>query len=440
MADHAAEGGDNDVNIGDSECPTVATATASTKRSHEEMTETTSTAAENETSKSNINNSASSTTCANITDNALLFASGMERLKRAQLELTLAQQHMNDIRQTIRATGNFEPDSLLFLCDGEDNHILACIMNCLTMEDMGRCELVCHTLKKQAMHYWDKLDTEYFMKHPTLRSPSAQNSREAVIRYKVASQLAERIGNFKESISKHLIVKVLNYDDELSDVRVDDYCQGCALPDMDFNPFRPETRNEYELFVRFCRTSDNKLLAEGFCPIEREDSTTSILLRDMDYSQWPQFAELTRLIETSEGDSFANEHNDNLLDACLRDVTAVVIGVHKETSKATLTIVQCNFGINPSTHGDHGIDNMGDHGFCWPKGSMSAHSHHLETIWKRQMALSTIITSNDNRHCDAKLGLLWTNHVWNDRETDQVSKVECHWTLDCNCEYYQREY
>ena len=177
----------------------------------------------------------------------------------------------------------------------------------------------------------------------------------------------------------------------MTDVRVDDYCQGCALPDMDFNPFRPETCSEYELFVRFCRTSDNKLLTEGFCPYERFD-TTSIQLRDMDYSQWSQFAELTRLIETSEGDSFANEHNDNMIDSYLRDLTAVVIGVHKETSKASLTLVQCNFGINPSTHGDHGIDNMGDHGFCWPKGSMSAHSHHLETIWKRQMALSTIIT------------------------------------------------
>jgi hypothetical protein len=314
------------------------------------------------------------------------------------------------------------------------------------MGDVGRCELVCHALKKQAMHYWDKLDTEYFMKkHPTLRSPSAQNSREAIIRYKVASQLAERIGNFKESISKHLIVKMYDdYEDVMSDVRVDNYCQGCALPDLDFNPFRPETSNEYELFVRFCRTSDNKLLAEGFCPCERFD-TTEIKLRDMDYSQWPQFAELTRLIETSEGISFANEHNDNLLDACLRDLTAVVIGVHKETSKASLSLVQCNFGIPQTARerrmNEHGIDNMGDHGFCWPKGSMSAHSHGtVETIFERRMCLSQIIISNDNRHCDAKLGLLWTNHVWNDRETGQVLKVECHWTLDCRCEYYQREY
>ncbi len=451
MADHAGEGDNNfqDVSVGDSGCPAASTASSTTtKRSHEEMTETTSIAADNETSKSNNKDSASSTNCTNVTDSALLFTSGMERLKAAQLELTLAQKHMDTVRQTIRASGNFEPDSLLFLCDGEDNHILACIMNFLTMEDVGRCELVCHTLKKQAMHYWDKLDTEYFIKHPTLRSPSSQNSREAVIRYKAASQLAERIGNFKESISKHLIVKVLNYEEELSDVRVDDCCQGCALPDMDFNPFRPETRNEYELFVRFCRTSDNKLLAEGFCPIERDDCTTKMKLRDMDYSQWPQFAELTRLIETSEGegDSFANDHNDNMLDTCLRDLTAVVIGVHKETSKASLSIVQCNFGISQTAgerrQAGHGIENMGSHGFCWPKGSMSAYSHHLQTIWERRMCLSEMMTSNENRHCDAKLelGMLWENHVWNDRETGQVVKVECHWTLDCTYEYYQREY
>ena len=32
------------------------------------------------------------------------------------------------------------------------------------------------------------------------------------------------------------------------------------------DPFKEETCDDYDLFVRFCRTSDNKLLAEGFCP------------------------------------------------------------------------------------------------------------------------------------------------------------------------------
>jgi len=309
----------------------------------------------------------------------------------------------------------------------------------LTIEDMGKCEVVCHTLKKQATHYWEYLDELYFANHPTLRSPSAQSSREAVIRYKLASTLAKRIGDMGDSISKHLVVRQYRFDGmngTTTSVRVSEHCQGCSLPDLDFNPFRPETSDEYELFVRFCRRSDNKLLAEGFCPSDRELDSTSIKLRGMDYSQWPQLAELTRLIETSEGDSFGNnDHNDNLLDACMRDLTAIVIAVHKGTSKASLALAQCNFGLAPRGRHDHGIDNMGDHGFCWPIGKMSAKSHgDVETTQRLGDTFS------ENRHCDAKLGMLWQNHVSNDRESGNVLKVECHWTLDCDCNYVGRVY
>lgn len=159
----------------------------------------------------------------------------------------------------------------------------------------------------------------------------------------------------------------------------------------------------------------------------------------MDFSNWPQLAELTRLIEMSEGDSFAAEHN-NKLDDCMRELTAIVIGVHKGTSEASLTLAQCNFGDPPSAHErrDHGIDNMGGHGYCWPKGSMSARSHGIVETVRTDTFGST--TSFDNRYCDAKLGMLWDNHVWNDQESGQVLKVECHWTLDCSCNYHQREY
>ena len=407
----------------------VGSSSSSTKRSHKEMEE----ADKDETSKKSNSN----------VDDDALFASGMDRLKASKVELELAKKQMEDIRQQIRSKGNYEPDSLLYLCDGEDNHILSHIMNYLTIEDTGRCELVCHTLKKQAVQYWDRLDKLYFANHPTLRSPSAQSSREAVIRYKLASTLAERIGDMGDLISKHLIVSEYdNYEDTMSDVRVRDHCQGCALPDLDFNPFRPETSDDYEFFVRFCRTSDNKLLAEGFCPYDQNFSNTKIRLWNLDFSNWPQLAELTHLIETSEGDSFAAEHNDKL-DDCMKELTAIVISVHKGTSKASLTLAQCNFGDPPSARErrEHGIDNMGGHGFCWPKGCMSARSHGaVETVRNVTTFGGTSNTSFDNRYCDAKLGMLWDSHVWNDQESGQVLKVECHWTLDCNCNYHQREY
>ena len=124
----------------------VATSSAATKRSHNEM-ETTS---NNETS---INTKI---------DNDALFASGMEKIILAKKELALAQkrvelaqQHMEGIRQQIRDSGEYEPDSLLFLCDGEDNNILSLIMGYLAVEEVGRCELVCSVLKKQAVKYWE---------------------------------------------------------------------------------------------------------------------------------------------------------------------------------------------------------------------------------------------------------------------------------------------
>jgi len=88
-----------------------------------------------------------------------LFASGMERLKAAQIELTNAQNNMESIRQQIRNSGDVEPDSLLCLCDKEDNYILSNIMNYLAVNDLGRCELVCSTLNEQAKKTIDnKLD------------------------------------------------------------------------------------------------------------------------------------------------------------------------------------------------------------------------------------------------------------------------------------------
>jgi len=100
----------------------------------------------------------------------LLLASGMERLKAAQIELINAQNNMESVRQQIRNSGDVEPDSLLCLCDKEDNYILSYIMNYLDVDDLGRCELVCSTLNKQAKKIIDKLDgvqiTNYTGKEP----------------------------------------------------------------------------------------------------------------------------------------------------------------------------------------------------------------------------------------------------------------------------------
>jgi hypothetical protein len=46
--------------------------------------------------------------------------------------------------------------------------------------------------------------------------------------------------------------------------------------------------------------------------------------------------------------------------------------VDKRSSKASLVIAQSNFANKEL---NNGIDNMDTHGFCWPKGRVSAYSH-----------------------------------------------------------------
>ena len=410
MSDNNTDGGGDGFN----------SSLSSTKRSHDAMAKMEIENNDDDTSKSN--NDMTKTASLDT-----LFTNSMERLKLAQIELALAQMQMEDTRQKIHASGNFEPDSLLFLCDGEDNNILSYIMDYLSVKDVGRCEMVCSTLKQQArLHVWDTLDEVMFTSNPSLRSPSAESSRDAVIRYTVASTLARRIGDMKDLISRHSIVQqTVDMDGYTSmDVRMDNDCEGCDFPNLNLDPFRRETCNEYEIFVRFCRTSDNKLLAEGFCPYDIDASCaysheTAIKVRNLDYSEWPQLVELTRLIETSERDPYENE---NILGVCMRDLTVVVVGVHKGTSEASLAIAQCNFGDKIFTWRNA----------CLPQGLLSEKSHGGV---KTRLFIGDEFARYENLLCNARLGINWKNHVRTGEESGGILSKECHWTLQCKCSY-----
>ena len=341
---------------------------------------------------------------------------------------------MEGIRQQIRDSGEYEPDSLLYLCDGEDNNILSLIMGYLAVEEVGRCEVVCRVLKKQAVKYWENLDTVYFANHPTLRSSSAETSREAAIQYKAASTLAESIGDMGNSIRKHLVVSESTGEYTSADRRIHDECGGCAFPDLNFRPFRRRTMDDYELFVRFSQTSDNKLLAEGFvpCSYEREERYlggykvwSRLHLRKLDFSNWPQFIQITRVIETNDGNPFGNEHNNNLLDVCMSELTVVVVGVHKGTSEASLSIAQCNFGGNKRWQYED------SEGYCRSQGRMSVKSHG--TVETRPIQYETC-TAHENKFCDASMKLSWVGRVQGDQ------KKVCLWMLDCTCNYEDEDY
>jgi hypothetical protein len=363
-------------------------------------------------------------------DSVALFQRAKGRLEAAQRELAMTQKNMTEVREHIRSNGDFEPDSLLYLCVGEDDHVLTAMMEFLTIEDVGRCEMACRTLKRRAKHCWDKFD-EDILNDPSRRSPSAQDARERVVRYHLASNLARRIGGMGESISKHLIAGGLNEEGGLIDRRVHDCCEGCDFPDeLNFGVFRQDTTNDYELFVRFSRTSDNHSFAEGFLPFQRQNGVNvNIHLKDMNFSKWPKIVEITSLVKKHEdGEEF---DNNDLLRECMKELTATVVAIDKTSSGATLVIAQSNFAGTNSSMLD-GIDNMGDHGYCWPRGGLSSYSHgDLETILER--IDGSIIYNNRNQASDAKLGMLFQNIVWHDPEDDdRILAVECEWTLNCS--------
>ena len=182
-----------------------------------------------------------------------LLELGKERLKAAQAELALAQQNvmdvaqnLEDIRQKIRSSGRYEVDSLLRLSRDDLFHIM-CFLD---VHDVGRCAMVCHALHNHTGKYWESFEAR-LLTHNSLRSPSATNSRERVLRYLAASKFATQIGALGENISKHTIIPRQNSRiSSPSYGRVDDHCTGCNLPDLNIDIF--ET-------MEYCRMNMNFL-------------------------------------------------------------------------------------------------------------------------------------------------------------------------------------
>jgi len=340
-------------------------------------------------------------------DDYTLFEKAKERLNAAQEELDLAQQNMERRRQQIRNSGNYEPDSLLCLSDGE-GHLLVHILTYLDTNDLGRSGAVCHTLKNQADGCWDTLETRV-LTHPSLCSPSAQNCKERVVRYLRASDFASRIGAMGDNISKHVTVyrySLLN--NTMITERVEGCCTGCDYPDLTDN----YNRDEYDLFVRLSKTSNNELLTEGFASLDWDD----VLLEGLDFSKWPELLEINRLV-ISQGDEFGLEeggHEYRLLHNVMRDLTVVIVAVNRLSSEPSLVAANNNFGRDDGVNSaDHSIDMMGGHGLCWARGELSTHSHGP-------------VDENENR---IKLGVTYDTRTWTDANTGEVLRKECEWKL-----------
>ncbi len=186
-------------------------------------------------------------------------------------------------------------------------------------------------------------------------------------------------------------------------MRVEDHCVGCSLPDLNFNVFRDAgvLSDEYELFVRLSRTSDNKLLAEGFTSF-KAGKNGDLSLDDLDLSHWSELLEISKLA-VLHGERFGDkeDHEPSLCECMLNlNLTAVVVAVSKSDSKACLVAAQSDFS--------DGIDTFGSLGYCWPRGYPSISSHG-------RVDTDRLI----------KLGMVF------DIVEQPVAECQCQWFLQC---------
>ena len=105
----------------------------------------------------------------------------------------------------------------------------------------------------------------------------------------------------------------------------------------------------------------------------------------------------------------------------MKELTVIVVAVHKVTCKTSLVIAQSNFGDR--------IDCMQGHGFCWPTEKLCPRSHgDVETEVSGDGHPDRYI-----RESHAKLGMLYDTTTWRDPEdSNRILKKECRWILDCD--------
>jgi hypothetical protein len=290
---------------------------------------------------------------------------------------------------------------------------------------MGKCELLSRGLKQAATYCWEKIEAS-LLPLPLRTAPNARNSRERVVWYHSASNLAEHIGSMGSKISRHLVESFLHMGhDILDERRVINCCRGCNFPDCNLVVLRNTHIENFELFVRFSRTNDNFKLAEGFFPFNVNEYDIEVSLEDIDFSNWPNMAEVTRMVREYNEEDEGGIPNDELLHQIMKELTVTVIAVDKRNSQSCMVIAQSDFA---SRLGGGGIDNMGDHGFCWPRGETSLYSHGAIDTGSR-LGLSRG-ASYHNKDPSSKLGMLFQNVTWHDpNERNQVIRIECCWTL-----------
>lgn len=190
----------------------------------------------------------------------------------------------------------------LYLCSGDgsnsEDYILSLIFDYVDFKDATICSMLCKRFGNNiTQSYWSKAQKKLNMIGPdsdVLVSPSARSSMERVVRYRNASEEANRIASRGDLISKHVVVPSRNELGELVYYqRVSNCCLECDFfpQQLNFDMIGQDVdieNDNYELFVRFSRTIDNFLFSEGFIDYPNIDGE-GIDLNRFDFSKWQIF-------------------------------------------------------------------------------------------------------------------------------------------------------
>ncbi len=192
-------------------------------------------------------------------------------------------------------------------------------------------------------------------------------------------------------------------DSGIESVRCENHCEGCDFPDMNFD--HAESIDDYELFVRFSKTSNNEVLAEGFPEIT---ISHSMQFEAFDFSNWPELLEINRRIDAL-GDEF-NGREDwhwDLLKDVMSNVTVVVVAVKKVTLEVSLVAANNDFGGDIVLHFEYA------EGTCRHEGRGLLPSSH---------------GSFDENGIRKRLELNFFTYMFSLTADDEV-KCNCYWEL-----------
>ena len=221
----------------------------------------------------------------------------LEEEDRLRGELAKAQSRTEEARKCIRAAGEAEFDSLLFI--GPDS--LSYVLTFLGIQSLGRCEQVCKPIKLAAKLAWEAYEERHVGRNVSAISDVRVRANRLFMAHQYAKQVESQI--YMHDHDEY--IRVLESND------TDGYCrhllsnplwETCCFPDEFENLVSimmvPEA---YEFYMRISggtfesRFGFDGVVSTNHFSLERGEEgmtpTLSINFRGLDFRRWPSMHE-----------------------------------------------------------------------------------------------------------------------------------------------------